>query len=336
MRRFSLFATALAVALVTATAVSASGGIPGASGTLWVTERSGGSVTAYDAASGAVHWTTNVGAAPIGVVQPHGTQKVYSSDEGSNQMSVLDRETGALLKTIAMGPRPHHLSASQTGEFVYVAEFGSNTIGVIDTSSDARVAGFAASANPAARTHMAWITRNGEALYATNSIANTISKLHPDTGALLWEFPIGNNPSEIITTPEGKTGYVSIRNENRIAVVDLSGELPIIVGSAEANVQPDTLSLTPDRKTLVVGLRGTPARMALIDTETLATTYVALTGTTTGHQWLSADGMFTCIAVESPGGVAVVDNEAAVQIDFYPYPGGPRPHGVFYAPDVLP
>ena len=316
--------------------------IPGAGGTLFVTERTpaASTVTAFDAASGAVLWTSPTGPAPIGVTKPHGTGKVYTSDENANRMSVLDARTGAFLGIIPTGVRPHHLMASRNGERIYVGEFGQNTIGVVDTSIDAVVAHYAASSNPAARTHAVWISNDGKNLYATNAVANTISKLDASTGTLVWEFPIGNNPSEILGTQDDKLAYVSVRNEDSIKVVDVSGEAPVVIGVAEARSQPDTLSLTNDRGTLVVGLRASPsgrARAALIDTGTLATRYVEMPAhTTTGHQWLSANGKFTFMAVESPGAVAVIDNAAGAVVDDYPYPGGgSRPHGVFYEPAVL-
>jgi YVTN family beta-propeller protein len=335
MRRLTLYAAVLVVAVVTATA-SATGGIPGASGTLWVTERSGNTVTAFDAATGAVRRTTPVGAAPIGITSLPGSKgKTYSSDENANQVSVIDEETGAVIKTIPMGPRPHHLMLSPNNQFIYVAEFGSNQIGVVDTGLDARVAGYVASANPAARTHAVWINQYGRFLYATNSVANTISKLDARTGELLWELPIGNNPSEILVTPDDRTAYVSVRNENKIRIVDVSSDPPVIVGEQVIGTQPDTLQLTNDGDWLIVGLRGTPATMAMLNTRTLAVRAVPLTGTTTGHQCLSANSKYTFMAVESPGGVAVVDNDAGAQIAFYAYPGGSRPHGVYYEASVL-
>ena len=108
----------------------------------------------------------------------------------------------------------------------------------------------------------------------------------------------------------------------------------VLIGAAEANVAPDTLTLTNDGRTLIVGLRGTPARMGFIDTETLATEYLSLPGTTTGHQWLSRNGAITFMALEgTPGKVAVVDNRTRTLITTYNYPNGrTRPHGVFYEP----
>ncbi len=335
----ALLVTGLAVAAAAASA--SANGIPGTSGTVFVTERTpaASSVTAFDAATGTVLWTAATGAAPIGVTKPHGASKVYTSDEGSNRMSVFDARTGAFLHAIPLGMRPHHLMASASGEFIYVAEFGQHTIGVVDTRTDSVVARYPASANPAARTHAVWISKDGSNLYATNAVANSIAKLDARTGQLLWEFSIGANPSEILVTQNDTIAYVSVRNEDTIRVVDVSGTVPVVLGEAEALSEPDTLSLTNNGKTLVVGLRASPtrrARMALIDTHTLATTYVELPGyTTTGHQWLSANGKFTFMAVESPGAVAMIDNTAGTLVDEYPYPGGQRPHGVFYEPKVL-
>ncbi|MGH3042021.1 MAG: YncE family protein [Gaiellaceae bacterium] len=175
------------------------------------------------------------------------------------------------------------------------------------------------------------MTKGRRALYATNEVVNSIAKLDGRTGELVWEIPIGDRPSEILVTPSGRKAFVSVRNENTIKVVDVARVTPVVVGEALVGTQPDTLSLTPDGRTLVVGLRGTPATMALVDTRSLSVRHVSLTGSTTGHQWLSADGRYTFIAVESPGGVATVHNRAGEQIEFYPYPGGAtRPHGVFF------
>jgi hypothetical protein len=108
---------------------------------------------------------------------------------------------------------------------------------------------------------------------------------------------------------------------------------------AVIGVMPDTLQLTNDGKTLVVTLRGTPAQISLLDTETFAVQIVNVPGhSTTGHHWLSANGKYTFVAVESPGGLAVVDNESGAVVADYPYPnppGGSRPHGVFYEPQIL-
>jgi DNA-binding beta-propeller fold protein YncE len=341
MRRLALLVALLAC--VPALAAAAEPRIQ--RGTVFVTERALGSVAALDAATGDKLWMTKVGASPIGVTQPHGTDKVYSSDEGSNQMSVLDRGTGALLGTIPMGPLPHHLLAAQNGERIYVGEFGHNEIGVVDTSTDTRVAGWITSKLADARAHAVWITDDGNDLFVTNSRADRtqpgdVAHLDGRTGDLLCNTIVGPDPSEILVTNDGKTGYVSVRRENKIKELDVRGDCPVLTGrEAIIGTMPDTLRLTNDGNTLVVTLRGTPAQISLLDTDTFTVRLVNIPGhTTTGHHWLSANGKTTFVAVESPAGLAVVDNDSGTVLADYPYPappGGTRAHGVFYEPAVL-
>jgi DNA-binding beta-propeller fold protein YncE len=347
MSRLALFSIPLLAALAVAAAAASApeGAIPEASGTVFVTERQLGSVSALDAASGEPLWSQTVGASPIGVTQPHGTQKVYSSDEGPDRMSVLDRETGALLGTIAMGPDPHHLMSTENGQLIYVGEFGWNKVGVVDTSLDQRIAGYVANPLANARTHAVWITRNGKDLYATNTRVDRtqpgdVAHLDARTGELLCNTTVGADPSEILVAPNGETGYVSVRRENKVKELDLRGDCPLLTGrEAVVGTMPDTLQLTNDKKALVVTLRGTPAQISLLDTETFAVQIITIPGhTTTGHHWLSANGKLSFVAVESPGGLAVIDKETGAVVADYPYPnppGGSRPHGVFYAPKAM-
>jgi DNA-binding beta-propeller fold protein YncE len=336
MKKALIVGLTSAFVLVAATA----GGHPSARshGTVYVTERSAGTASAFDAATGRVLWTAPVGAGPIGIVRPRGVEKVYTSDEGASQMSVLDRRSGAPLGTIPMGPLPHHLMASRNGDRIYVAEFGDAKIGVVDTTSDQRIGGYVASPLADARTHAVFV--RGRDLYATNtrvdrSQAGDVAKLDARTGALECNVIVGADPSEILVTPNGKVGYVSVRREDKVKELDLRGPCPVLTGrEAVVGTQPDTLQLTPDGRTLVVTLRGTPARIALMDTCHFAVRGVDIPGhTTTGHHWLSPNGRLTFVAAESPGSLAVVDNRMGIVIADYPYPGGPRPHGVFAEPE---
>ena len=351
MHKVALIFIVLASALVV---VASSPGskpvVPGASGTVWAVERFDAGVNTlagFDAKTGEVLGVVPIGKRPIGVTAPHGTGKVYTADERSNQLSVLDKASFTVVKTIPTGPAsfPHHIMASPNGKFVYFGRYNTNTVGVVDTGSDDMVATWPASANPLAKTHAVCITNNGKELYATNEGATqasqgTVSKLDAETGTLIWEFPIGARPSEILVTPNRKTAYVSVRNDNKLRVLDVSGEQPQLVGETFIGVQPDTLQITNDGKTLVVGLRSLP-QMALMDTDTLDVRFVTFPDYgISGHEWLSANGKYTFIALESidagkPGAIAVVDNDRSEILDIWPYPGGPWPHGVFYEPGEL-
>ena len=333
---------ALAAAILSAGS-PATGEMLAGPGTIWVTERTSGTstVAAIDAATGEPLGITPVGNIPIGITAPAGTNKVYSSDEGADQVSVIDKDTVTTTKAIHMGAgsKPHHLMATRNGRYVYVALFGTNTVGVVDTFLDEKVASLVVSLHPDAKTHAVWITPNGRYLYATNERPSnpsqgTFSKFDVAAETILWEYVVGTRPSEVLV--DNDVAYVSVRNEHVIKVYDVGGVAPAAIGQAQANAMPDTLSLTNDKRTLIVGLRGTPARMAFIDTETLITNYLALPGATTGHQWLSSNGHLTYIALERPGQIGVVDNRTRMVVTTYPYPNGlTQPHGVYFEQSPL-
>jgi DNA-binding beta-propeller fold protein YncE len=352
MRKLALLSILAAIVLAAAAAAAGEGGskrLP-ASGTVWAVERFDGgknTLAAFDAATGNVLGVVEIGRRPIGVTAPHGTGKVYSADERSNQLSVLSKADFAIDKQISTGPAsfPHHIMASPNGKFVYFGRYNTNTVGVVDTSSDEMVAVWPASSNQLAKTHAVWITNDGKSLYTTNegatqSSPGTLSKLDATTGDLLWESGIGTRPSEVLVTPNGKTAYVTVRNDNRVRVLDVSGDAPRLIGETFIGVQPDTMQMTNDGKTLVVGLRAIP-QMALMNTETLDVRFVSFPGySISGHEWLSANGKVTFIALESadltkPGAIGVVDNGSGEILDIWRYPGGPWPHGVFYEPQVV-
>jgi YVTN family beta-propeller protein len=350
MRRLAPLSALVIILVVAGAAGATRPTVPGTSGTVWAVERFDGGVNTlagFDSATGDVLGVVTVGRRPIGVTAPHGTGKVYSADERSNQFSVLDKATFTIVKTIPTGPAsfPHHVMASPNGKFVYFSRYNTNTLGVVDTSIDEMVAVWPASANPVAKTHAVWITNDGKDLYATNegataALPGTLSKLDALTGERIWEIEVGRRPSEVLVTPNGKTAYVTIRNDDKARVYDVSGDAPELIGETFIGVQPDTMQMTNDGTTLVVGLRSRP-QMALMDTDTLHVRFVTFPDHgISGHEWLSANGKYTFIALENldltkPGAIGVVDNDSGDILDIWTYPGGPQPHGVFFEPQEL-
>ena len=131
----------------------------------------------------------------------------------------------------------------------------------MDTNRNENVEDFVASRNDLAKTHAVWITGDGKDLYATNegatqSSGGTLSKLDARTGRLLWEIPIGIRPSEVLVTKDGETAYVSVRNDNAVRIVDVSGDLPVLGPLVAIGTQPDTLQISNDGSTLSSGFAG--------------------------------------------------------------------------------
>ena len=315
-----------------------------------MSNRDTNSAVAFHANTGERISTVPVEQQPNSVTSPRGSAKAYVTNEASNTVSVIAK--GVVTATISIptsDAKPHHIISSPDGRFVYVAEFGSNKVAVIDTVTDSLVKEFVAQPEvlpelPAAkiRTHAVGISADGRTLYAVNTGANTVSALDASTGAFAWgPLTVGKGPSEVAPARDGKKLYVSIRDEDMVQVIDLSvpGSPRLLPNPVSVGDQPDTLELTPDGGLLIVALRGTPARVDLVETRGLSVRSVEIPGaTTTGHQSLSADGQVTFVAIEGakgkdePEGVpglAVIDNRTGEVTRRLPSPGGGRPHGVF-------
>jgi DNA-binding beta-propeller fold protein YncE len=301
-------------------------------GTIWAANRGAHTIRGFDAATGNVVRTVGMRASSQPGDLAYAKGKLYVAEEFGSPpaIAVVDAESGDVVSRIFTGPRPHHVHASVGGNLIAYGVFGTNKVGIIDTHTDTLVGEWAASSNPAARSHAGVFSHDGRTVYVANDVVNELSAVDPLTGELLWTMTVPN-AHELAVTHDGKTAYVSGRAGNALHVVDLQRQE--IVRTIALGPLPDSLRLSANEKLLTVGLRGTPAQVAIVDTETFGYDIVTIggSGTIAGHQWTSRNGHFTFAAFEGPGaGVAVIDHEhdnAVVQV--LDYPG--RPHGVDFA-----
>jgi DNA-binding beta-propeller fold protein YncE len=258
--------------------------------------------------------------------------KLYVAEEFGSPpaIAILDAGTGEILGRIWTGPRPHHVHASPGGTLVAYGVFGTNRIGVIDTLTDTLLGEWPASSSSAARAHAGVFSPDGRIVYVANDVVDELAAVDARTGDLLWTMTVPK-AHEIAVTANGRTAYVSSRSIWQLQVVDLT--LQEIVRSVPLGPLPDTLRLSANEKILTVGLRGSPAKVAIVDTATFSFDLVTIggDGTTAGHQWTSPSGRFTFAAFEgTDAGVAVIDLEqGGAVVETLAYAG--RPHGVTYA-----
>ena len=325
----ALAAAAISPALVT----SETGPHRPINGTIWAANRGDHSIRGFDGSTGAVVQTVpmRAGSQPGDLAAAKG--RVYVAEEFGEPpaIAIVDPEAGAVVDRIFLpaGSRPHHVHASSGGNLVAAALFGTDMVAVIDTRDDSLLGPW--DSNPLTvngRVHAAVFSQDGNTLYLTVEGANEVVAIDPRTGWIFWRMSVPA-AHELAVTHEGKTAYVTRRTANRVAVIDLETQTFTDVLSVSL---PDTLRLSANEKLLTVGLRSSPAQLAVVDTRTFAVDLVTLNAqamTIAGHQWTSPSGRFTFASFEggSTPGVAVIDHaadNAVVQV--LDYPG--RPHGV--------
>jgi PQQ-like domain len=311
--------------------------ITNVNGTIWVANRlaSESTIRGFDATTGDVVATVNMAASSQPGDLAYAKGKLYVAEEFGTPpaIAIVDPESGAVLKRIFMaaGSRPHHVHASVGGNLVAFGLYGTDLVAVVDTHSDTLLGPW--DSNPdttSGRVHAGVFSKDGRTLYLASDATGELIALDPRTGAVFWRMPVPG-AHELAVTHDGKTAYVSRRTLGMVSVIDL--ETQTIQGDIALSV-PDTLQLSANEKLLTVGLR-TPgatalAQVAVVETDTMDVDIVTIggAGTIAGHQWTSANGLYTFAAFEGPGaGVAVIDHEAGnAVVATLPYGG--RPHGV--------
>jgi DNA-binding beta-propeller fold protein YncE len=304
-------------------------------GTIWAANRGDHTIQGFDARTGEVVRTVAMAPSSQPGDLAYARGKLYVAEEFGTPpaIAIVDPETGVVTERIQMaqGSRPHHVHASASGRLVAFGLYGTDMVAVVETRTDTLLGPW--DTNPATangRIHAGVFSPNGRTLYVASDATNEVIALDPRTGEVFWRMNVPG-AHELVVARNGKTAYVSRRTANRVSVVDLRRQTFTDVLEL---VLPDTLQLTANGKLLTVGLRTTPAQVAVVDTRTFAYELVRIgpildTNTIAGHQWTSPNGRFTFAAYEggtSPG-VAVIDHRAGNQVvRTLDYPG--RPHGV--------
>jgi DNA-binding beta-propeller fold protein YncE len=308
-------------------------------GTIWAANRGAHSIRGFDASSGAVVRTVNMAANSQPGDLAYARGRLYVAEEFGTPpaVAIVDAvdDTQAIRRiSFPTGYRPHHVHASNGGNFVAVGLYGTDLVGVIDTSDDTLLGPWDSNvATTNGRIHAAVFSNDGNTLYLANEGANELVVMETRTGTVLWRMTIPAIHEMAITHNE-KIAYVTRRGANRLAIVDLEERSYTDVLTLGL---PDTLQLSADQTLLTVGLRTSPAQLAVIDTGSLNAQIVTLTPpeeptTIAGHQWTSPSGRFTFASFEGGAhpGLAVVDHKAGnVVVQRLDYPG--RPHGVDHA-----
>jgi len=313
---------------------------PGEDGknTVWVTNRDAAVVTVFDAVSGAIRRTFAARTGAHDIVVSRSAAKAYVMNDLDNSVSVYSTETLDFLANFALGPLPHHADISHDGRTVYVGLFGTNRVATIDTSSEA-VREYASSPNGAARAHAPHPSPDGRLIYVPHEQGTSeLTAIDAESGDIVMNVVPGSGPTEVLPARGGKL-YVALRNDGKVKLID--GETAALEWELLVAPQPESLMLTPDERTLIVTLRGTPARVAFIDTiahEVIG--FVPLVGTDgSGANGdlavMSHDRRFVYATFDRGaggiGGVAVIDVKTMARVATWAYPIPGRPHGIAYS-----
>jgi DNA-binding beta-propeller fold protein YncE len=313
-------------------------------GTVWVVNRDKGTLVVFDASTGdplIAPKFVGTGAHDICISEQAG--KAYITAEMDNAVTVVDTDT-LETESIPVGPMPHHIEPSNDGHTLYVTLL-SHTLGgdgaqyaVIDTR-DHSVTYRTSSPEPGTQAHAITPTLDGETLYIAHDVGNRVTGVNAESGAI--DFTLTNIPraEETVASRSGELLWVSARGGNSVMRIDLTSNPVAVIDSIPVGNQPESVMLTPNERTLVVSLRGSPASLSFIDTLALTAFPSVRIGPEDASfgdlAVMTQNGHFVYATYDNniggTGGVAVVDVRSREVVDRWQYPTSGRPHGIWYS-----
>ena len=362
-RRLSIFVTAIAIAIASLSGTSAdvratvgSPALEGAhrrgnrdrpKGTVWVVNRDLGQLAVFDAGTGTLLKTLPVGAGAHDVCISERARKAYITAEADNAVTAVDTETLAT-ESIPVNALPHHCEPSDDGRTIYVSlqshpvagAVGAPQFAAIDTR-DHSVTYMSTSDNPAARSH--GVTPERDKLYVAHDTGNELTGIDLETGDIDFSIPNILRAEEVVASKSGDQLWVSSRGDGSVKRIDLDLDIPAITASVPVGVQPESMMLTPNERTLVLSMRASPASLGFVDTKSVDTATplvqvlpIAGTGTFGDLAVMTPNGRYVFATFDrglppNKGGVAVVDVRTRQIVNWWEYPGEGRPHGIWYS-----
>ena len=203
---------------------------------LLVVNKSDGTVSILDAATGKLRTTVAVEAGPHEVeVLADGKTAAVSSygDQGRARPHGHASSTWPprkIVSRIDIGPgsRPHGLKALPDGRLLVTAE-GTRELVVVDPRA-AKVTARIATGRDI--SHMVAASPDGRRAYVTSLAGGSVTVIDLVTGKVVKDIPTGKGAEGLDVTPDGREIWVANREANTITVIDVKTLAPVFTINA--------------------------------------------------------------------------------------------------------
>ncbi len=235
---------------------------------LLVVNKSDGTVSILDAASGKLRATVPVEAGPHEVeVLADGKTAAISSygskAEPGHMVSVVDLASAKVVSRvdIGAGSRPHGLKALPDGRLLVTAE-GTRELVIVDPVA-AKVTARIATGRDI--SHMVAAAPDGRRAYVTSLAGGSVTVIDLVTGKVVKDIPTGKGAEGLDATPDGREIWVANRDANTITVIDV--KTLAVVFTINATEFPIRVKITPDGRRAVATFTGS-GDVGVFDTAT--------------------------------------------------------------------
>ena len=297
-------------------------------GTVWVANEDGASLSAIDAATNRVVTTVE------GVEGPHNVQvspdgrSVWAVSGHDSMAVMLDAATLAMHGAVPTGAAPAHVIVTPNGKTTYTTNGADGTVTAIDARSMKPVATIPVGAGP----HGLRPSPDGRWVVVANVSGSTLSVIDTASNTRVGDVEVGKAPAQVAFSPDGRFVYASVNAEDAVVKVDVATRK--VVGRVAVGDGPIQTYVTPDNRYVLAANQGTKDRpgttVSLIDTTTFTVARTVETGEGAHGVVVDPSSRHAYVTNLYGDDVAVVDLEelrvvARVQV-------GDKPNGISYSP----
>jgi YVTN family beta-propeller protein len=218
---------------------------------VFATNLASGKLSIIDAAAMETVVTLYTGDRAHVVALTNDNKQAWVANIGDNNISVIDTDTYRILGTIPAGKGTTGITFSHDGRFAYVSNQGDKTVNVIDTSTHQITKTIPVGPNP----HFLVVSPDGY-VWGTNTGANDIYIIDPETNEKIASFEVGAKPQQIAFGFKGMQGpnaYITVGGLNKVVAVNADPKNLKVVDEIPVGEGPNGIWANPEGTRLYVG-----------------------------------------------------------------------------------
>ena len=206
------------------------------------------------------------------------TNRIYTANAGSSNVSVIDGASNTVVDTVAVGDYPYGVAVNPDTNRIYVANSDSDNVSVIDGASNTVVDTVAVGDYP----YGVAVNPTTNRIYVTNNWGDSVSVIDGASNTVVGTVGVGTTPG---MTPPVPLGVAVNPNTNRIYVTNadnaggpnsvfvIDGASNTVVATISAEYYPADVAVNPNTNRIYVANTG-PDSVSVIDgaTNTIAAT----------------------------------------------------------------
>ena len=230
-------------------------------------QKTAGTVSVIDTATGAVVKTIAVGSQPSAVAINPATGLAYVTNRGSGTVSVIDTATNAVVgSAIRVGSSPQDAAVAQSATItrIYVVNNASNNVSAIDARNGNRVSTISLGLGNSAPTSVA-VSADGTRAYVTHRTSTgggRVSVINTATNTVIATVNVGTSPQDVAVA--GTNVYVANNGSSSVSVINTAANNSVT--TINVGTLPTSLAVSPDGSLVAVARDND--NVAVIETRT--------------------------------------------------------------------